>query len=201
MTDFDSESDAALVLMANHGTPEVFGALFSRHKDRVFRHALARLGSWEDAEDVTAVVFLEAWRRRNGLFFVDGSALPWLLTTTNFVVKNHQRWTRRHQAFLAALPNPEDVEDHAPAVLNRTDQEVWVREAFGRLRLSDQDVLTLALVEEMSMAQIADALTLPEGTVKSRLSRAKKRFEALLLAVAAGKSCLPDEPTAEASLT
>lgn len=180
VADFESESDAALVLLANHGTPEAFGALFRRHKDRVFRHAFARAGAREDAQDATAIVFLEAWRRRKGLFFVDGSALPWLLTTTNFVVKNQERSSRRYQAFLAALPDEEVAEDHAPRLLDRADEQAWVREAFGRLRLSDQDVLTLALVEEMTMAQIAGALSLPVGTVKSRLSRAKKRLEALL---------------------
>lgn len=196
MTGFELESDAALVLLANRGTPEAFGALFRRHKDRVFKHAFARLGAREDAEDAAAIVFLEAWRRRKGLFFVDGSALPWLLTTTNFVVKNQERSSRRYHAFLATLPDEGVVEDHAPLLLERADEQAWVRGAFSRLRLSDQDVLTLALVEEMTMAQIADALSVPVGTVKSRLSRAKKRLEALLR----DTSDLPPERAEEAIL-
>ena len=178
-----AESDAALILLSSSGTPDAFGALFERHRDRVFRHVFARIGHREEAEDSTAVVFLEAWRRRKSIFLHEGSALPWLLTTANFAVLNRRRSLRRYRRLLEHLPHQQHEDDHAPEVLRSLglrDEHQRVRQAMGRLRLADQDILTLCIIEELSPAQAADALSIPIGTVKSRLSRAKEKLRVAL---------------------
>jgi RNA polymerase sigma factor (sigma-70 family) len=164
---------------ARAGDSAAFGAMFDEHRDRVFGHALRLTRSPHDAEDVTAVVFLETWRRRDAVRVVDGSIIGWLLVTTNFVARNASRTRRRYDELLSRLPLPENSDDHAEEVDARLDgkhRTGQVRDAFRRLSKNDQDVITLCVLEELPVAQAAEALGVPIGTVKSRLSRAKQRL-------------------------
>lgn len=180
MTTTDSEpSESETWVRAVSGDPEAFGAIFDLHRDRVFGHSLRLVRSVPDAEDVTALVFLEAWRRRGAVRVVDGSIIGWLLVTANYVVRNQSRTLHRHQIAMAKFPPAAPEPDHADGVLGRLDDHArssQVRSAFGRLSQRDQDILTLCVLEELSLANAAVALRIPIGTVKSRLSRAKHRL-------------------------
>jgi RNA polymerase sigma-70 factor (ECF subfamily) len=116
---------------------------------------------------------------------VDGSVVAWLLVTTNNVVRNLERSKRRYRAALSRLPKPswqDEQPDHADSVGERIDREqrdARVRQAFARLSKADQDVITLCVIEGLTQTQAAAALGVPDGTVKSRLSRAKKRLAEL----------------------
>ncbi len=165
------------------GDADAFGALFDLHHDRVFRQALRLTASVHDAEDVTAVVFLEAWRRRESMRAVDGSVVGWLLVTTNYVFRNFARSSRRYRQALQHLPVPEHAPDHSGSVDDRIDSDARraaLRAALATLPRRDQDVLTLCVLEELSTTEAAEALGIAPGTVKSRLSRAKARLAALL---------------------
>ncbi|ARJ06542.1 siderophore-interacting protein [Cnuibacter physcomitrellae] len=181
---------------ARDGDSSAFAALFDRHRDRVFGQALRLLRAPHDAEDVTAMVFLEAWRRRASVRVVDGSIVAWLLVTTNFVVRNQARSVRRYREALQRIPVPAASEqpDETADVDERLDnssRDTQVRAAFARLSPNDQDVITLCLLEELPMEQAAAVLKVPVGTVKSRLSRARQRLGAhiteLLSATATAK--------------
>ncbi|RDV45440.1 hypothetical protein DOE76_06290 [Leifsonia sp. ku-ls] len=177
--DFD---EAAAWSAARGGDGPAFASLYDRHRDRVFGHALRLLRERHDAEDVTAVVFLEAWRKRDSVRLVDDSIIGWLLVTTNYAARNHARGARRYRNALSKLPPPPPQRDHAPDVdetLDGADRGRQVREAFSRLSKRDQDVITLCVLEELTTAQAAEALGVPEGTVKSRLSRARARLTEL----------------------
>jgi len=174
--------EAAAWSAARGGDGPAFASLFDRHRDRVFGHALRLTRQPHDAEDVTAAVFLEAWRKRESVRLVDGSIVGWLLVTTNYVARNHARGLRRYRTALAKLPAPAPQEDHAPDVdesLDGAGRDRQVREAFAKLSKRDQDVITLCVLEELTTAQAAEALGVPEGTVKSRLSRARTRLATL----------------------
>jgi RNA polymerase sigma-70 factor (ECF subfamily) len=164
---------------ARDGDGAAFASLFDVHRDRVFGHALRLLRHAHDAEDVTAIVFLEAWRRRDAVRLVDGSIIAWLLVTTNNTVHNHDRSIRRYRRALARLPHPADQNDHAPDVDAAIDADagrVGVRSAFAQLTKRDQDVITLCVLEELPLSEAARVLGIPVGTVKSRLSRARQRL-------------------------
>lgn len=178
---------------ARGGDGPAFASLFDRHRDRVFGHALRLVREPHDAEDVTAVVFLEAWRKRESVRVVDGSIIGWLLVTTNFAVRNHTRSARRYRSALTKLPVPTPQDDHAPAVdeaLDAHGRDQAVRDAFSRLSKRDQDVITLCVLEELTTAQAAQALGVPEGTVKSRLSRARARLTELASPLATDSTIL-----------
>ena len=153
------------------GDGEGFGRLFDRHRDRVYRHSIRLVPVVADADDVVAVVFLEAWRRRAEVRFVDGSLLPWLLVTATNAAANLSRSSRRHRALLDRLPPGEHHPDHAPSF---DDGEAQA--ALARMPLPDRQVITLCVLEGLSEREAADALAVAPGTVKSRLSRAKKRL-------------------------
>ncbi|ERK70243.1 RNA polymerase sigma factor [Leifsonia aquatica] len=175
--------EPAVLDRIHDGDADAFGALFDLHHDRVFRQALRLTSSVHDAEDVTAVVFLEAWRRRDAMRVVNGSVIGWLLLTANNVHRNHLRSSRRYREALGNLPAPEYAPDHSGVVDDRLDTDARrtaVRAALARLPKRDQDIITLCVFEELSTADAAEALGVAPGTVKSRLSRAKARLAELL---------------------
>lgn len=171
--------DATLWLEAVSGTDTAFAQLFDRYRTRVFRKAYARVRSVPDAEDIVAVVFLEAWRLRRRVRIVDGSILPWLLAVTSNVTLNNERSTRRYRRLLAKLPQEESEGDHAEDVAERVDnaaRSAAVTAALRRLPAAERAVVDLCIIEEMPLPAVAIALALPLGTVKSRLHRARQRL-------------------------
>lgn len=172
---------------ARSGDPAAFKSLFDAYRDRVFGHALRQVRSGHDAEDITALVFLETWRRRTKVRVINGSIVGWLLVTTNNVAHNYQRTKRRYRLTMARLPDPQPQSDFSPDVHDRIDGEgrrATARRAFTQLSTKDQDVISLCVIEEMSTADAAQTLGIPAGTVKSRLSRAKAKLAALISAEA-----------------
>ena len=152
-----------------------FGLIFRRHARTVYNHCFRRTASWADAEDLTSVVFLEAWRRRKDVRFYSESVLPWLLAVANNVVQNARRSTRRHQRFLAMLPPPADVGDFADQAAERADDERAMGSILGALadlRIEEQEAIALCDWAGLSYAAAAGALGIPAGTIRSRLSRA-----------------------------
>jgi hypothetical protein len=75
--------EPALWELARAGDSAAFAMLFDKHRDRVFGHALRSMRPPHDAEDVTAMVFLELWRRRKAVTLVNETLIGWLLVTTN----------------------------------------------------------------------------------------------------------------------
>lgn len=114
------------------GDSRNFGVLYDRHRDRVFRHALGRLSHPADAEDATAIAFLELWRRRAQVRFVDDSLLPWLIVTTSNVVHNLRRSRRRYERMLARLPEPDHHPDHPDLPSNPEEALRWQAERTAK---------------------------------------------------------------------
>jgi RNA polymerase sigma factor (sigma-70 family) len=174
-------TDATLWERAAAGDAEAFGRIFERHARVVYNYCFRRTGDWSQAEELTAIVFLEAWRRRRQVDLERESALPWLLGVATNVLRNLRRSQRRHRAALERLPR-ERVADFAEDVDERLDDERRMRAALRALRKlprADQDVLALCVWEELTYQQAALALGVPVGTVRSRLSRARDRLREL----------------------
>ena len=164
-------ADAHDLALAMAGEGEAFGRIFDRHRDRIHRHTQRLVPAAHDADDAVAITFLEAWRHRDRVRIVDGSMLPWLLVTATKVAQNLSRGARRYRALLLKLPPAEHHADHA-----ELDDDGPASAALRSLSLADRQVVTLCVLEGLSTAEAADALGVPAGTVKSRLSRAKQRL-------------------------
>lgn len=176
----EQESDASLWLAATSGSDRAFARIYDRHRRRIYAKALMRLGDIHDAEDAVAAVFLEAWRGRKRVRFVDDSLLPWLLTVTVNVTLNLERSRRRYRRLLAVLPDPGITADHAEVVAEYLDTQPQMRRlslAMQRLSQVDQALVELVLVEEMAVNAAAQVLEIPVGTAKSKLHRARKRLQ------------------------
>ncbi|MFB2599920.1 RNA polymerase sigma factor [Herbiconiux sp. P17] len=179
------DDEAASWDSARAGDPAAFGAIFDLHRNRVFHQAQRMSPTIHDAEDVTAATFLEAWRRRDSVRVVDGSVIGWLLVTANYLARNLDRSRRRYRTLLEQMREPEHDTDPADAVADRLDAQSMngrVRDALSRLSKRDQDIITLCIIQQLSTADAAAVLSVPRGTVKSRLSRAKQRLAADVLA-------------------
>ncbi len=159
------------------GDARAFGLIWDRHRDRVF-HKLLTLGSQPaDAEDLTAVAFLELWRRRRSVRFVDGSLRPWLLVTSGNVWRNSSRSMRRSEALLARLPHPDNAPDPSETVAERgSGRTRLAREVLLSAREADRQLAVLTAVDGLSVREAAEALGISESAAKMRLSRLRKRL-------------------------
>ena len=180
MTDWAALSDGQLwARAASQFEGEAFGQLFERHANAVYTYCFRRTGSWLAAEDLTSVVFLEAWRKRRDVRLVGESVLPWLLAVAGNVTRNAERSIRRHRRLLARLPRPETVPDVADDAAKRVDAEHAMRLILGELRLltePEREVLALCDWAGLTYAEAAAALGIPAGTVRSRLARARQHL-------------------------
>jgi RNA polymerase sigma-70 factor (ECF subfamily) len=145
--------------------------VFDRHRDRIRRHARGLAPSPTEAEDVVSLTFLEAWRRRDSVRFVDQSMLPWLLRTATYTCMNLARSERRYRAALARIPAADPSPDPADLI---GDGEVLG--AMRRLSLRDQEIITLCVLEDLSTEDAARLLGVRPSSARSRLSRARARL-------------------------
>lgn len=171
-------TDGELWRRAVDGEPEAFGVLFERHARAVYNYLFRRTANWSLAEDLTSVVFLEAWRRRSEVRLERELALPWLFGVATNVLRNRRRSQWRYRAALERIPH-EHAEDFADDANARLDDERRMRStlrSLSRLPKREQDVIALCGWADLSYEEAAIALDIPVGTVRSRLSRARTRL-------------------------
>lgn len=168
-------SDDALWHASSSGDTRAFAALYERHARQIYNYLFRRLGDWSEAEDLTAVVFLEAFRKRDGVVLVEGKLLPWLYGIATNVLRNRRRAHWRHRRLLARL-DKEHGHDSAPDLHRRTEDAEQMRSVLkhiATLPREQQDVVALCVWSGLSYEEAAAALRVPVGTVRSRLSRAR----------------------------
>ena len=172
--------DTQLWTRVRAGDADAFGDLYERHARAVQSYCLWRTADLQAAEDATATVFLEAWRKRQRLTLTADSAAPLLLGIANNVVRHQWRGQRRYRDALERVRNvgqtPHDLEAEAIARVDAIRQLRDGGEAIRRLPKREREVLALLAWSDLSYGEIAEALELPIGTVRSRLARARTRL-------------------------
>jgi RNA polymerase sigma-70 factor (ECF subfamily) len=174
-------SDASLWSRSRSGDADAFGVLFERHAKAIYNYCFRRIGDWASAEDLLSIVFLEAWRRRDKELPPD-KVLPWLYGIATNVVHNRRRTERRFAAALRRMPALPPEPDFSDIADERLDDERQMQHALALLRQlpqHEQDVFALCVWSEASYLDAALALGVPVGTVRSRLSRARRRLREL----------------------
>lgn len=199
------DSDEMVWRLVLSGDSRRYGTIWDRHRDRIFRHLIASGNTPTSAEDLTAATFLELWRRRRAVRFVDGSLLPWLIVTARNVSRNDARGTRLYERFLAAImadlvtwrelwlptrpvvPDPAEppvVPDPADRIADRDDDHlIALRAAIAAARPADATLLAMTALEGFTIREAATALGLSESAAKMRLSRLRARLGTAVMAL------------------
>ncbi|MFD8550660.1 RNA polymerase sigma factor [Streptomyces fradiae] len=164
------------------GDPDALGELYDEHARVLYRYALRVTGDWAEAEDVVSATFLEAWRGRGKLRPEGDGLRPWLLGIATNVMRRNARSRRRREVALARVPERGSVPDFADDLVTHLADAEHLRAAhaaLARLRRRDREVFTLVVWAGLDYAAAAEALGVPVGTVRSRLSRARTRLREL----------------------
>jgi len=174
--------DDATVIAESLAEPERFAVLYDRYAGQLYRYAGRRLGT-ADAEDVIAATFLAAFRARGRFETTRTDARPWLFgILTKELAKQHRREGARLRAIARACPEVADAghaEKVADDVTARAARQAIAR-ALSVLAPADRSVLLLIAWGDLSYDEVAQALAIPVGTVRSRLNRARRKVREAL---------------------
>lgn len=171
--------------------PEAFKPLFSRYAPLVFHMASQSLDPGT-AEEVVQEVFLSVWRRAQSFDPKKGSFRPWLMQIAHYRMLNELRARSRRPRLdpdvgADILEQIRDTRDEPAEAAWQSFRKSAVRAAVNRLPPAQRQALSLAYFDDLSHDQVAVALKLPLGTVKTRIRMAahKLRFMLAPLGVAA----------------
>lgn len=167
-------SDADLVLRIANGDTQALSSLYTRHCPKLLALASAMLGNASEAEDLLHDVFLEVWRHAIDYSAQRGSVRAWLVTRTRSRALDRIRSASRRRN----VPASEAPDPGAPAP--QFDDHDRLRQTLMQMPETQREVVLLAYFEDLSSAEIAEQLSIPVGTVKSRmraaLSALRRRF-------------------------
>jgi RNA polymerase sigma factor (sigma-70 family) len=174
-------TDAQLIA-SSRDSPDDFALVFDRHAVAIHGYIARRLGSAE-ADDLVGQTFLIAFERRHRYDEMRADARPWLYgIATNLVGRRRRDEVRQFNAY-ARTGIDRDSGSFVNEVANRLDAEAASRALYGvlaGLRPVERDVLLHYAWEELSYPEIAQALDIPIGTVRSRLHRARQALRSAL---------------------
>lgn len=159
--------------------PELFARLYDRYAPDIHRYAARRLGDGA-ADDITADTFLTAFRIRSRYDLTRPSARPWLYgIAANLIGKQRRAEVRALRALARTGHDPV-----AASWVEDTDSRVAAQgplaDALASLSSGDRHVLLLVAWADLTYQEVAEALDLPVGTVRSRLNRARRKVRTAL---------------------
>lgn len=182
----DSNADSELVERCLAGDESAWEDLVRLHSKRVYSIAYRFTGNDTQAQDLTQDVFLRVFRSLRSFRSGEGSFQVWLARLTRNLLIDHYRRSKLERAS-DSIEESALVLESKTAVESRTDSRVVGREASELLqgalqKLSPElrETVILRDLEEMEYREIAQALKVPEGTVKSRLNRGRAELARLL---------------------
>lgn len=164
-------SDAA-ALRQSLTEPSRFAVIYDRHLQPVHAYLGRRVGD-QSADDLTAEVFVRAFRSRASYGVQYDSALPWLLGIASHLIGDHRRAERRRLKALERLAGDGDA---LGDVAESRDTSPGLVRALRQLRHADRDALLLVVWGELSYEEAAGALDVPIGTIRSRIARARQQL-------------------------
>lgn len=173
----------AEVIASSWKAPAAFGELFDRHATTMFRYFVRRVGP-DDADSLLGELFRIAFEKRAGFDIERAEARPWLYgIASNLLARHRQAEARRLDATARLVNSSTAAVDAISEIDARLDaKRLWaaVAAAIARLPREERDALLLFAWEGMPYDQIAIALDVPVGTVRSRLNRARGRLRELV---------------------
>ncbi len=194
---------ADLLRRCLEGDEAAWQTVVRTHRRKVFNIAYKFVGNVEEAEDLTQDVFIKVFRSL-GTFDRRANFQTWLYSVTRNLCIDHYRSLRKERE---ALNRDLDVNVLAPAspgrsphqILEAQDQASLLRRGLDRLPEAMRTAVVMRDLRELSYEDIARALALPAGTVKSRISRGRAELARQIQAIrhedAARLTAAPPPPT------
>jgi RNA polymerase sigma factor (sigma-70 family) len=174
------EATDAAVFERSWADADAFAVIFDRHAVAVYRFLARRVGG-QLADDLTGQTMLVAFDQRRRFDLSQPSALPWLYgIATNLLHRHTRTEVRRHQA-LAKSTAETALQSHDELVTDRVAAAAQpLGSALAKLPAAERDIVLLVAWEGLSYEEIALALDIPIGTVRSRLHRARTKLRRAL---------------------
>jgi RNA polymerase sigma-70 factor (ECF subfamily) len=168
------------IIARSVASPALFAEIFERHATTIGGYARRRVGR-DAVDDVLSETFLVAFRRRASFDARWDSARPWLLGIATRVIKRHRaseaaQWRAFEQS---AAADDMRAASHTGSSDERMDAAAALRTLGPRiasLSAKDRDTLLLYAWGDLSYEQVADAMGVPIGTVRSRLNRVRRKL-------------------------
>jgi len=177
----DLGSDASLIrLSLTH--PETFTGIFERHAESL-RHFLSRSAPHAVLDDLVSETFLTAFRSRESYDSSYVDARPWLFGIATNVTRHHWRSEGRQAARLARLrvdESTDEMPDEVESEAIGNDEVERIRTALAKMDERFRDVLLLMAGPGLTYQEMSQALGIPVGTVRSRVSRGRGQLRELL---------------------
>lgn len=186
VTSYSEQDDAFLVDASKRGDQDAFARLVQRYQRHIFNLVFRILQQYDEATEITQETFLAAWQ---GLpsFRGDARFPTWLYRIAYNCSLKQLEQRKRDRALQAAIQAEQylkrvDDSQRAEAVLEASDRQNMIYEQLSSLPAKYRIVLVLRHLQEMTYEEMAETLTMPIGTIKTHLFRArnllKERLEA-----------------------
>lgn len=176
--------DAALLARAGDGDEDALGLLYDRHAARAYGLALAMLKDADEAQEVVADAFAQAWRTAARFEPARGEVAGWILTIARSRALDRMRTRRRHLKLMEQSAAGEDDGLALPLAgvaatsdaAEHDDVRAAVARSLAALPDAQRSVIELAYFRGLSQSEIAEALGAPLGTVKTRMRAAMEKL-------------------------
>lgn len=177
-----AQLDDARAIELSLTQPQAFTIVFERHFDEIHRYLRRR--DPEEAEELAAETFAAAFDARHRYRALGDSALPWLYgIASNLLRRRRRSESRALRAHARSGGRREPASDDVDDALARADAlrlSASLAAALARLNANERDALLLYALSDLSYEEVAFALEIPIGTVRSRIARARRKCSASL---------------------
>jgi len=181
-------TDEALIARIADGDRRAMEELYMRHHVQVYRFILRLVRNQATAEDLVSEVFLDVWRQA-GRFEGRSQVSTWMLAIGRFKALSSLRRSKGKEAELAdeTATAIEDPADNPGEVLQKKDRSAVLRQCVNALSNEHREIIDLVYYHEKPLAEVAEVVGIPEGTVKTRMFYARKKLGELLQAQGIGE--------------
>ena len=177
------DGDDAEVVARSLEQPESFALLYDRYAADIHRYAARRLGDGA-ADDITADTFLTAFRIRSRYDLARANARPWLYGIAGNLIGKQRRTEVRALKALARTGRDPVAASWGDSWVEEADSRIAAQGplagALAALSAGDRNVLLLVAWADLTYQEVAEALGIPVGTVRSRLNRARRKVRSAL---------------------
>lgn len=174
---YRAQDEVSLLRASLQGDTSAWGEIISRYKDAVFGLCLGFLRNRADAEDLSHDAFIRAYvnlRKYN----LDRKFSTWLFTIAANLCRNRLRYRRNHPT--GEMPLHLQGGKDPAKVIDKEDQHAQIQQALTQLPYSYRAPLVLRFYNDLSYREISEVLSIPEGTIKTRIHRGKIMLKELI---------------------